>query len=173
MSDTTAPVAALATDAAVAPEAAAPVPAAAAPAPAPEVVGPPVVNFAMSNKSVMVNGREEKRVVVSYGNPLHTLECKVPDMGDQFDLAEIAGEQMESGNFLWTNMAVVGASVRMIDGKPVPGNGSLTKARIKDVLVQIGRDGVRCVTFALSANRDGDVQPAEQSVVQHRTAVGN
>lgn len=109
---------------------------------------PPLPNYAVAPKTITVNGQSVGHLAITWGNgsTARSLEVKPPDLGDQFDLAEITGAQM--GNELWRNMAMVAASVRAIDGVPLP-NGSPTKEALRDTLRRIGLDGMRAASMAL------------------------
>lgn len=126
---------------------------------------PPIPNFAVTPKTVTVNGVAEERLVVTYGAqvgapslPEHTLEIRRVDMGDQFDLAEIAGQQI--GNDVWLSLAIVALAVKSVDGVP-EARFPLTKTALRKTLVAIGPLGVRAVRDALAGGKaEEDVKAA-------------
>jgi hypothetical protein len=118
---------------------------------------PLLPNFSVTQEKRKHGAESLDVLVVSYGTlpgvpskPEHTLEVRRLDMGDNFDLAEIAGHN--AGNLLWMNLAMVAASVVMIDGRPLPLR-TLSKPGLKSVLRDLGPNGVRAVGDAL--NQDG------------------
>lgn len=136
--------------------------------------GPPdIPNFSAVPKTVTVNGAAEQWVVIKYGvsqldaaMPDKIIEIRRVDMGDQFDLVEIAGSQVD--NDVWLSLAIVALSVQTIDGIPVP-HGTLTKATLRNTLKQIGPLGVRAVRRALlEIDGSGNSAPVDQ-----KAAAGN
>jgi hypothetical protein len=112
-----------------------------------------IPNFSAAPKVVTVNGSAEQWVVIKYGEsqvdpalPDKIIEIRRVDMGDQFDLVEIAGSQVD--NDVWLSLAIVALSVQTIDNIPVP-HGALSKATLRNTLKQIGPLGVRAVRRAL------------------------
>jgi hypothetical protein len=109
----------------------------------------PIPGFLATPKTGLVNGQSEAWMVVRYGagaDPQHVLEVRRVDMGDQFDLAEVAGAQVD--NDVWLSLAIVALSVQSIDGAPQP-RGNTTKASLRNTLKTIGPLGVRAVRRAL------------------------
>jgi len=130
---------------------------------------PTIPNYSSTPRTETVNGVSEQWFVVKYGesptDPTiadRILEIRKVDMGDQFDLAEIAGDQ--TSNDVWLSLAIVGMSVQKIDGVPVP-RGNVTKATLRNILRQIGPLGVRAVRRAVF---DADGKPVDE-----KAAAGN
>lgn len=134
---------------------------------------PIIPNYSSTPRTETVNGVAEQWFVVKYGvNPTDAalpdriLEIRKVDMGDQFDLAEIAGDQ--TSNDVWLSLAIVAMSVQKIDSIPVP-RGNVTKATLRNVLKQIGPLGVRAVRRAVF-----DIAPDGNAAAdQERAAAGN
>jgi hypothetical protein len=133
---------------------------------------PSIPNYSSTPRTETVNGVAEQWFVVKYGEnqtdaalPDRILEIRKVDMGDQFDLAEIAGDQ--TSNDVWLSLAIVGMSVQKIDGVPVP-RGNVTKASLRSVLKQIGPLGVRAVRRAVFDMAAPDGKPVDE-----KAAAGN
>lgn len=114
----------------------------------------PIANYGFLKKPMTVDGETETWAEVRFGVnatnmelPAHAVEIRDVDMGDQFDLAEIAGQQVDNG--IWLSLAIVAMSVQSIDGIPVP-RGNLTKLALKKTLKKIGPLGVRAVRRGLN-----------------------
>ena len=125
---------------------------------------PPIPNYSAAPKTATINGVAEQLIVVKYGQnaanselPERVLEVRRCDMGDQFDLAEIAGAQVD--NDVWLSLAMVALSVQTIDGTPVP-RGNVSKANLRTTLKNIGPLGVRAVRRALYEMSGADGAPA-------------
>lgn len=137
----------------------------------------PIPNFLVKRKAAKHNGVDEEWLEVRYGSdplspelPQHVVEVRRVDMGDQFDLAEIAGPAVENG--VWLSLAIVAMSVQTIDGTPQP-RGTINKAVLRRTLVALGPTGVRAIrrasnTFDAGAAVD-DAEAAERS----KAAAGN
>ena len=126
----------------------------AAPALAPAL--PPVRNFSVKEVDGMHLGKPAKFYDVSFGVPVRTMQLRPLDMGDQWDLAEITGNVE---NALWSGMASIAASVRTLDGIPVPGMATpggmvMDKRAMRNTLRSLGMEGMRAAQQAL-ADVDG------------------
>lgn len=114
----------------------------------------PIANYGMVRKTMQVDGEAESWAEVRFGEnptnpsiPAHVVEIRDVDMGDQFDLAEIAGNQVENG--IWLSLAICAMSVQSFDGMPSL-RGNLTKASLKQTLRKLGPTGVRAVRRGLA-----------------------
>ena len=106
---------------------------------------PPLPNLAIEPGEPW-NGRAS--VIVSYGEPTAVRKIAVvkPDLGDQFDLAEMA--DTSAMNMQWLALAMAGKAVISVNGIPLLPVKS--KEDIKRNLRQIGEDGLRAVNHALN-----------------------
>lgn len=147
------------------------------PAPPAETDGElaPIANYAFLRKTIIVEGVSETWGEIRFGEnptnpviPAHVAEIREVDMGDQFDLAEIAGNQVENG--VWLSLAIVAMAVQSIDMTPVL-RGNLTKASLKQVLRKLGPTGVRAVRRGL-AELSGPVNET-QNADGIKAAAGN
>jgi hypothetical protein len=134
-----------------------------------------IPNYSFKRKAVMHNGVSEQWAEVRYGEdatdpslPLHVLEIRRVDMGDQFDLAEIAGAAVE--NSVWLQLAIVAMSVQSIDGTPE--KRSLTKMALRSVLTKIGTLGVQAVREAVNTLVNGPTE-AVGAAEKVKLAAGN
>lgn len=146
-----------------------------APAPDQDDEPAPIANYGFVRKTVTVDGIAEPWAEIRFGVnitnpslPAHVAEIREVDMGDQFDLAEIAGNQVENG--VWLSLAIVAMAVQSLDMVPIP-RGNVTKAGLKQTLRKIGPLGVRAVRRGLG-ELNGPVNET-QNADQIKAAAGN
>ena len=123
---------------------------------------------ALASLKITPVGDEKGTLSAVWGEPARSIEVQPMDLGQQFDLAELTGPN--AANAVWVSMATVAASVRAIDGIPVP-QGAYTRERIKATLNKMGLDGLRAGMMALNGYRGpGEAEPTEADM---KAAVGN
>jgi hypothetical protein len=105
-----------------------------------------IPNFSARVFTVPHDGGEAKCVEVTFGEPQHKIVVRELDLVDQFDLLEISGEA--SGNAAWMGMAMVAASLREIDGMPVP--KATQKAHLRVNLKRIPPLGLRAISKGIA-----------------------
>jgi hypothetical protein len=116
---------------------------------------PPLPNLSVTMTTQKINGRDKKVWVVSYGTyPIRVIEVAPPDLGDQFDLAEMAGDNMSQ---LWLGMAMSALAVRSVDNVPMFRG---QKENLRETLRRLGEDGLRAVNWTLAQSRQESAEPA-------------
>jgi hypothetical protein len=137
----------------------------------------PIPNFAVKRKTSIHNGETEQWLEVRYGEdsssptlPQHVIEIRKIDMGDQFDLAEIAGPAVD--NNVWLSLAVVAMAVQTIDGTPQP-RGIISKGSLRRTLKAIGTMGVRAIRRATDQFDSDDPSPDQDQANRVKVAAGN
>lgn len=119
-------------------------------------------DFRCVRSAMNINGVDTEQLDVRWND--RRLTARVLDMGGQWDLLEIVGNNLENAG--WLNLAMLAACVLDIDGKPLP--GPLSKVKIRDTLNKLGPDGVEAVTRALQS-----VTPPAADEDADKAAVGN
>jgi hypothetical protein len=137
---------------------------------APAPVLPPLPNFAVRKKAVGTGTAAAEVMVVTFGNPIRTIEVKPLDLGEQWDLSEITGGT--EANDTWRNMAQVAASVLAVDNVP-PRPPRFERGSLRDTLSKIGLDGLQAVSMALGGVTTSEGQPAPDGQVALLATAGN
>jgi len=126
---------------------------------------PALPNYAVASASTEVNGVLTSTHHVTFGSPLRQVEFKTLDMADFWDLSELTGA---SENKVWSNMALIAASVITIDAVPIV--GGMTRENLRVVLRKLGTDGLQAVQQALG---DVDTPAAHRTDDAFQAAVKN
>ena len=123
-------------------------------------------SFKVTTAQRDVKGRTVESMMVTFGEN-RMVEVERLSLSAEWALLELTGSNASNG--AWSTMASVAASVRTIDGVPVPG-GNFTRDGIGRTLDQLGVDGFKAALQALNGQRSNE--PA-QSEDQFKAAVGN
>ena len=105
----------------------------------------PIPNFAVTPGTSTRNGITFNTLAITYGEPARNVTVRELDIGDQFDIAEIAGD---GASQTWQAMALIAKSVMSVDGVTVP--PSMTKQQIRTTLVRVGTEGLSAIARASS-----------------------
>ena len=148
MSDATQPAPQLAATPmpAVAP---APMPPPAAPSVESAPALPPIPNYAVRREMRSTSDGPAEHLIVTFGDPVRKITIKPLSLGDQWDLAEVTGNN--AGNETWQNMAYTAATVTDFDGIPVPPSkqSRYDRSNLRSILNRLGIDGLRAASRAL------------------------
>lgn len=108
---------------------------------------PPVPNYTMQRVTRDTLDGPAEHLAVTFGEPMQSIMVKALNLGEQWDLAEITGNN--AGNETWQNMAYTAAAVVQLGGIPVP-PPRFDRGNLRKVLNRLGLDGMRAVSLALS-----------------------
>lgn len=137
-----------------------------------EITRPTLENFNVRTTTRDFSGRTVEVLHVGYGEPMRTLEVQALSLGEQWDLAELTGPNASNG--VWVNMATMAASVRAIEGVPIPAVPH-SRDSIKRTLEKLDVIGLQAVMMALNGYRGAGpaIVAPQQSNADFKSAVGN
>ncbi len=113
-----------------------------------------------------VRGRTVESYMVAFGDN-RMVEIERLSLSAEWTLLELTGSN--ASNAAWSTMASVAASVRTIDGVPVPGVAP-TRDSIGGTLDKLGVDGFKAALFALNGAQSNAPAQSEEAF---KVAAGN